>query len=222
MHARDIPIVGEVIDGAMVFAVTTAQVARHPFRFVCAIAFDDPAETKRAFKFLGAGIALAYLILWPAMSRHGFEVSEFRFGVLVLLRLLLVTVIYHALFWVAGYRRPVTTSLIVSSYINGLYFPLFMAAMLPGYLVIGPQYYFDPMGPPLTAEQLAALGHPLVAVAQLALLAAYLFFFALAAHWWAVAFGARVWLSAILLVAAVVVAGVINIQVLPIVTRLFV
>ena len=220
MHARDIPVLGDLIDAAFIFAVTLGRIGRHPFGFVHAISFDGPMAPRRAFKFIGAGIAFAYLIISPALSKHSFEISELRFGVVVLLRLLLVTAIYHAAFLIVGYRRPITTSLILSSYINGVYFPFFMATMLPGYLAIGPQYYFEPLGGALTPEQVSALDHPLVLSAQVLLLVAYPFFFALASYWWATAYGTRVWLSAVLLFAAIILAGLGNLYAIPLVTRL--
>ena len=194
MHARDVPVLGDLIDAVVVFATTLIRIGRHPFGFVHAISFDDPLAPRRAFKFIGAGIAFAYLIISPALSKHNFEVSEFRFGIVVLLRLLLVTAIYHAAFFVVGCRRPITKSLILSSYINGVYFPFFMATMLPGYLAIGPRYFFEPLAQ-LTPAQVSALEHPLVLSAQVLFLAGYPFFFALASYWWATAYGTRVWLS---------------------------
>jgi len=53
------------------------------------------------------------------------------------------------------------------------------------------------------------------------LLAAYPFFFALASYWWAKTFDTKVWLSAALLVIAVILAGVANLYVIPLVTRPF-
>jgi hypothetical protein len=50
----------------------------------------------------------------------------------------------------------------------------------------------------------------------------YPFFFAVASRWWAKAFGASTWVSTALLLAAVVLAGLGNLYVLPLVTRLFV
>ncbi len=61
-----------------------------------------------------------------------------------------------------------------------------------------------------------------MALGYLLLIVAYPFFFAVATYWWAKAFGARVWLSAALLVASVVLAGIGNLYVLPWVTRLLV
>jgi hypothetical protein len=222
MHARDIPVLGDLIDTAIIFAATLDRIGRRPFGFVHTIAFEEPTAPRRAFKFIGAGIAFAYLIISPALSKHNFDVGELRFGVVVLLRLLLVTVIYHVAFFVVGYRRPIMTSLILSSYINGVYFPFFMATMLPGYLVIGPRYYFEPLGGALTPEQVSALDHPLVLSTQLLLLVTYPFFFALASYWWAKAYGTRVWLGAVLLFIAIILAGLVNLYILPTVTRTFV
>ena len=190
MHARDIPVLGEIIDSAIVYATTLARIARHPFGFVHTIAFDDPDALRRAFKFIGAAIALGYLIIGPALARHSFDVGELRFGVVILMRLLLVTAIYHAAFFVLGYRQPVAKSLILSSYLNGAYFPIFMTAMLPGLLALGPQSFFEP----LTQEptQLAIEEHLPVALGYLLLLVAYPFFFAVASTWWARVFGVRI------------------------------
>jgi hypothetical protein len=220
MHARDVPVLGDLIDAAVIFTTTLIRIGRNPFGFVHAICFDDPVATRRAFKFIGAGIAFAYMIISPALSKHNFEVSELRFGIVVLLRLLLVTAIYHAAFLVVGYRRPITTSLVLSSYINGVYFPFFMATMLPGYLAIGPKFYFEPLEQ-LAPAQVTALEHPLVLSAQALFFAGYPFFFALASYWWATAYCTKVWLSAALLLAAVVLAGLANLYVIPLVTRLF-
>jgi hypothetical protein len=220
MHARDIPVLGDLIDAAVVFAITLIRIGRHPFGFVHSVCFDNAIATRRAFKFIGAGIAVAYMIISPALSKHGFEVSELRFGIIVLLRLLLVTALYHAAFLVVVYRRPITTSLILSSYINGVYFPFFMATMLPGYLAIGPRYYFEPLEQ-LTPAQVSALEDPLVLSAQVLFLAGYPLFFALASYWWATAYGTKVWLSAALLIAAVIFAGAANLYVIPLVTRPF-
>jgi hypothetical protein len=218
MHARDIPVVGDLVDSAVAYATTLARIARHPFAFVHTIAFDDPQALQRAFKFIGAAIALGYLIIGPALTRHGFDVSELRFGVVVLMRLLLVTVIYHAAFFVLGFRQPVAKSLILSSYLNGAYFPIFMASMLPGLLTAGPQSFFDPLSQ--QSGQFSMEEHPQVALGYLLLLVAYPFFFALASAWWAKAFGARVWLSAALLFASVILAGLGNLYVLTWLTRL--
>lgn len=220
MHVRDIPVVGELIDTAIVYAATLARIARHPFRFVHTIAFDDPDALRRGFKFIGAAIALGYLIIGPALTRHSFEVGELRFGIVVLLRLLLVTAIYHAAFLVVGYRQPVAKSLVLSSYINGAYFPIYMAAMLPGLLALGPQSFFEPLTESRT--QLTVEEHLPVALGNLLLLVAYPFFFAVACYWWAKAFGARIWLSSALLLASVVIAGLGNLFVLPWLTRLLV
>lgn len=216
MHARDIPVVGGLIDTALDFVSTVGRIARHPFGFVCKLAFDDPEEVRRAFKFIGAGIAFAYLILSPALSQHGFAIGELLFGCVVLLRLLLIVLIYHAAFLLAGYRRPVMTSLILGSYINGIYFPFFMATMLPAYLVIGPHVYFDPLAERLlTPSQVQALDAPLVRAAQIAFLVGYPFFYALATYWWAKAYGARIWISALLLLATLVLAALANVYALP-------
>jgi hypothetical protein len=222
MHARDIPVVGGLIDTVVVFATTWARIARHPFKFADGIAFDDPDALRDAFKFLGAAIALGYLIMTPALTRHSFEVSQLKFGVVVLLRLALVTALYHAAFIIVGYRQPMTKSLILSSYANGAYFPLFMAIMLPDLIAMGPEAFITPLGRPLTPEALAAQANPLSALSGLLLLVVYPFFFALVSRWWAKAFGANAWLSAALLLAAVVLAGAGNIYVLPLITRLFV
>src|SRR5262245_42151194 len=128
MHARDIPVVGDLIDSAAIYATTLARIARHPFGFASTIAFNEPQALRRAFKFIGAAIALGYLIIGPALTRHGFDIGELRFGVVILLRLLLITAIYHGAFLVLGYRQPMAKSLILSSYINGVYFPIFMTA----------------------------------------------------------------------------------------------
>jgi hypothetical protein len=57
--------------------------------------------------------------------------------------------------------------------------------------------------------------------AQVLFLAGYPFFFALASYWWAAAYGTKVWLSAALLFAAVILAGVANLYVIPPITRPF-
>jgi hypothetical protein len=88
LQARDIPVLGELLDAIVICVSTLARIVRHPFGFVHEISFDDPDETRRAFKFLGAGIAFGYLLLSPALRKHSFEVSELLFGVLVLFRLL--------------------------------------------------------------------------------------------------------------------------------------
>jgi hypothetical protein len=221
MQARDIPVFGDILDAAVLYASTVARIARHPLAFVHTIGFDDPGAVRRGFKFLGAGIAVAYLILTPALSRHGFEVGELRFGFVVLVRLLLVTLLYHAAFYVFGYRRPLSASLILSSYLNGLYFPFFMLVMLPGYFAVGPGIYFDP-GIVLTPDQVSQLNDTLVLTALALLLVAYPFFFAVASYWWAKAYGARLALSAALLLAALVLAGAVNIYIVPMLTRLFI
>ena len=220
VHARDIPVLGGLIDSVLVFAATLGRIVRHPFGFVRTIAFDDPHEPARAFKFIGAGIALAYLILTPALSRHGFAVGELVFGVVVLLRLLLIAVVYHAAFLVAGYRRPVMTSLILASYINGIYFPFFMATVLPAYLVMGPHSYFDPLaGRLLSPQQIQDLDAPLVRGAQIMFLVGYLFFYALTAYWWAKAYGTKIWLSAALLLVTLALAALANLYILPFAIR---
>jgi hypothetical protein len=210
MHARDIPVLGGLIDSVIVYLTTLGQIVRHPFGFVHGIAFDDPEALRRAFKFIGAAIALAYLLIVPALTKHGFEVSQLRFGVVVLLRLSLVTAIYHAAFFIVGCRQPIAKSLILSSYLNGVHFPLFMATMLPGLLVAGPQDFFEPLGRAHTPEELYAQNDPLI-VSALA-----------TSDWWARTFGARTWMSAALLLAAIVLAGLGNLYVLPQVTRLFI
>jgi len=217
MHVRDIPVLGDVVDSAVVYVTTLARIVRHPFGFVHTIAFDEPDALRRAFKFIGAAIALGYLIISPALTRHGFDVGELRFGAVILLRLLLVTAIYHAAFLALGYRQPVAKSLILSSYLNGVYFPIFMAALLPDLLALGPQAFFQPFSERPT--QLSVEEHWPVALGYLLLLVAYPFFFAVASTWWARAFGARVWLGAALLLASVVIAGLGNLYVLPWVTR---
>jgi hypothetical protein len=220
MHARDIPVLGELYDAVSIYACTLGRIVRHPFGFVQGIRFDDPDEPKRAFKFLGAGIAFGYLLISPALNKHHFQVSEPPFGVLVLFRLLLIAVIYHAAFLVVGYRRPVKTSLILASYINGIYFPFFMAVMLPASLAIGPQYYFDALdGRALTLEQTSALDAPLVRSAFLVFLLAFPFFYALCSYWWAKAYGARIWVSAMLLLAALALAGLTNVYVISRIVR---
>jgi hypothetical protein len=223
MHARDIPVVGGLLDAAILYGGTLARIARHPFRFVHSIAFAEPEEPRRALKFLGAAIAFGYLIMSPALARHGFKASQMQFGVVVLLRLALITGLYHVAFLVAGYRQPVAKSLILSSYINGVYFPLLMAIMLPGYLAVGPHSFFDPLSGPSTPEDLAAAQQdPAVLAALTVLLVAYPFFFAVTSTWWARAFAANIWVSAALLVAAVLLAGLGNTYVMPLITRLFV
>jgi hypothetical protein len=219
MHARDIPVLGGLIDSAVVYITTLVRIARHPFGFVHTIAFDDPNALRRAFSFLGAAIALGYLIVGPALTRHAFDMGELRFGLVILLRLLLITAVYHAAFFVLGYRQPPRKSLILSSYINGLYFPVFMAAMLPGLLAAGPQSFFEPLSQ--ASGQISVEEQPLVALGYLLLLVAYPFFFAVTSTWWATAFGASVWLSAALLLASVVLAGLGNFYVIPLITRLF-
>ncbi len=219
MHARDIPVLGELIDAVIIFASTLWRIVWHPFGFVQDIRFQDPSEPRRAFKFLGAGIAFGYLIISPALSKYNFAVSELLFGAIVLFRLLLIVVIYHVAFLVVGYRRPIGTSLILGSYINGVYFPFCMAVMLPGFLAIGPQYYFALNERALTPEQTSALEEPLVLSAFVLFFIAFPIFYALASHWWAKAFGARIWTSALLLLAAFVLAGLANLYVIPLVVR---
>jgi hypothetical protein len=34
VHARDLPVVGDVVDSAIVFATTMPRIVRHPFGFV--------------------------------------------------------------------------------------------------------------------------------------------------------------------------------------------
>jgi hypothetical protein len=218
MHVRDIPVLGGLVDSGVVYVTTLVRIARHPFAFVHTIAFDDPDALRRAFKFVGAAIALGYLIIGPALTRHGFDMGELRFGIVVLLRLLLITALYHAAFFAVGYRQPIVKSLILSSYINGVYFPFFMTAMLPGLLAAGPQSFFEPLSQ--VSGQIPAEEQPLVALGYLLLLAAYPFFFAVTSAWWAAAFGARVRLSAALLLASVIVAGLGNFYVMPSITRL--
>ena len=221
MHVRDIPVLGDVINSAIVYVTTLARIVRHPFGFVHTLAFDDPEALKRAFKFIGAAIALAYLIIAPALTRHDLDMGELRFGVLILLRLALITALYHAAFLIVGYRQPFAKSLILSSYINGVYFPLFMAAMLPAHLVFGPQSYFEPLSAGDTPADASVLELAAVALGYLLVIVVYPLFFAITSYWWAKAFNARIWLSVALLVVALVLAGVGNLYVLPLVTRLF-
>jgi hypothetical protein len=221
MHARDIPVVGGLVDTALDFISALARIARHPFGFVHTLAFDD-TELRRALKFIGAGIAFAYLIISPALNRHGFAVGELLFGIIVLIRLLAVGLLYHLTFLVVGYRKPVTTTLILGSYLNGVYFPFFMAVMLPAYLIMGPQSYFDPLvQQALTPQQVQALDAPLVRVAQIAFLVGYPFFYAVATYWWGKAYGAKLWLSAVLLLVALVLTALVNVYIFPHAIRLF-
>jgi len=220
MHARDIPVVGGLIDTALDFVSALGRIARHPFGFVHTLAFDDPDEMRRALKFIGAGIAFAYLIISPALNRHGFAIGELMFGVIVLLRLLVVGLLYHAAFLIVGYRRPVATTLILGSYINGIYFPFFMTVMLPAYLIIGPQPFFDPLAQPaLTPQQVQALDAPLVRFAQIAFFVVYPFFYAVVTYWWAKAYNARIWISAVLLLVALVLTALVNTYIFPFAIR---
>jgi hypothetical protein len=221
MHVRDIPILGNLIDTGVVFATTTVGIVRHPFAYVHGIAFDDPEALKRAFKFVGAAIALAYLIMTPALVRHGFDVGEVQFGVLVLLRLAMITVLYHAAFLAAGYRQPLSRSLILSSYLNGVYLPLHTAALLPGYLLFGPHAFFRPLSDGVTPAGSSILEIAVVLLGFLLVLVAYPLCLAVASYWWAKAYKAKIWLSAILLLVTLVLAGLGNFYVLPWVTRLF-
>lgn len=220
MHARDIPVVGGILDAVADFGSTLARIARQPFGFVHTIGFGDPREAQRAFRFIGAAIAFAYVIFSPALTRHGSDVSELLFGLFVLLRLLLILVIYHAAFLIVGCRQPMMTTLILGSYINGIYFPFFMAVMLPAYLVVGPEAYFNPLVQhSLTAQQIQDLDTPLVRTAQFALFAAFPFFYTLTAYWWAKAYGVRTWLSAVLLLVSLALAAVANVYFLPSLVR---
>jgi hypothetical protein len=221
MHVRDIPILGDLIDTGIVYAATSVGIVRHPFAFVHGIAFDDPVALKRAFKFIGAAIALAYLIMTPALVRHGFDVGELQFGVLVLMRLALITVLYHAAFLVVGYRQPLAKSLILSSYLNGVYLPLHTAALLPAYLLFGPHAFFKPLSDGVTPAESSILELVVVLLGFLLVFVAYPLCLAVASYWWAKAYNARVWLSAVLLLATLVLAGLGNFYVLPWVTQLF-
>jgi hypothetical protein len=222
VHARDLPVVGDVVDSVIVFATTVPRIVRHPFGFVHSIAFDDPEALKRAFKFIGAAIALSYLIFAPALTRHRFDVGELQFGVVTLLRLAVITVLYHAAFFVLGYRQPITKSLILSSYLNGVYFPIYMAAMLPAFLLFGPHAFFKPLSDGVTPTDASLLEITAVLAGYLLVLVAYPLCLAVASYWWAKAFNARVWLSTALLLVAIVLAGLANFYVLPMATRLFV
>ncbi|HWE17942.1 MAG TPA: hypothetical protein VG758_12290, partial [Hyphomicrobiaceae bacterium] len=197
------------------------RIVRHPFGFVHRIAFDDPEALKRAFKFIGAAIALAYLIFAPALTRHAFDVGELQFGVVTLLRLAVITVLYHAAFFVLGYRQPITKSLILSSYLNGVYFPIYMTATLPGFLVFGPQAYFEPLSAGVARDDASLTELAAVLSGYLLVLVAYPLCLAVASYWWAKAFNARVWLSTALLLVAIALAGLANFYVLPMATRLF-
>jgi hypothetical protein len=220
MHARDIPVVGGLIDTVMVYATTLLQVVRHPFGFVRGLAFDDPQALPRAFRFLGAAIALGYLIMTPALTRHGFEAGRLGFGVLVLLRLALITVLYHAAFFIAGYRQPIGKSLILSSYLNGVYFPIYMAATLPSFLVFGPQVFFDPFAEVSSPGETSLPEGILVLLGLALLVVAWPFLAVVAIYWWAKAFDTRLWLSAALFLAAFVLAGLGNMYLLSPVARL--
>lgn len=221
MHVRDIPILGGLIDTGVVFATTAVGIVRHPFAYVHGIAFDDPEALKRAFKFIGAAIALAYLIMTPALVRHGFDVGELQFGILVLMRLAMITVLYHAAFLAVGYRQPLAKSLILSSYLNGVYLPLHTAALLPGQLLFGPHAFFRPLSEGVTPVGASILEIVVVLLGILVVLVAYPLCLAVASYWWAKAYNAKVWLSAILLLATLVLAGLGNFYVLPWVTQLF-
>ena len=104
MDLRDIPVLGELFDAVIIFISTMGRIVRHPFDFVHEIHFEDPQEQRRAYKFIGAGIAFGYLLISPALIKHSLTVNEIPFGVLVLFRLLLIAVIYHAAFLVVGYH----------------------------------------------------------------------------------------------------------------------
>jgi hypothetical protein len=222
MHARDIPILGGLIDTVVVFATTSAGIVRHPFAYVHGIAFTDPEALKRAFKFIGAAIALTYLIMTPALVRHGFDVGELQFGALVLMRLAMITVLYHAAFLAVGYRQPLTKSLILSSYLNGVYVPLHTAALLPAYLHFGPHAFFKPLSQGVTPADASILEVVVVLLGFLLVFVAYPLCLAVATYWWAKAYNARLWLSALLLLVTLVLAGLGNFYVLPWVTGLFI
>ena len=215
MNARDIPVFGGLFDTLIILAVTLRRIARHPFGFVHEIRFDDPEEMSRAFKFIGAGIAVGYLLISPALSKHTFQINELLFGALVLFRLSLIAIIYHIAFLLAGCRRPIKTSLILASYINGIYFPFFMAVMLPLYLAIGPDSYFGKLPRGSSAEAVFRLDDPLSISALLVFLVVYPWFYSLTTYWWAKAYGSSLWLSALLLLLSLVIAGVANLYIAP-------
>lgn len=220
MHVRDLPVIGEMIDAALVYVSTLWRIVQRPFAFVHTIDFASDEERRRALKFLGAAIPLGYVIFSPALRQHAFAMGEILFGVIALLRFLLIVVLYHCAFWLVRARRPLWTSLVLGAYINGLYFPFVIATMLPGFLAIGPQFYFGSRSE-LTPAQTAALEEPLVLAAFLVFCAGFVFFFVLASRWWAVAYGASTWLSATLLAAMLVVAGLANTYVTPLMLRVW-
>jgi hypothetical protein len=222
MHLRDIPILGGLIDTGVVFATTSVGIVRRPFAYVHGIAFDDPEALKRALKFIGAAVAVTYLIMTPALVKHGFDVGELQFGALVLMRLAMITVLYHAAFLAVGYRQPLTKSLILSSYLNGVYVPLHTAALLPAYLHFGPHAFFKPLSQGVTPADASILEVVVVLLGFLLVFVAYPLCLAVATYWWAKAYNARIWLSALLLLATLVLAGLGNFYVLPWVTGLFI
>jgi hypothetical protein len=110
----------------------------------------------------------------------------------------------------------------VEEFETRVYFPFFMAVMLPGYLAIGPQYYFDALNDrALTPEQISALEDPLVLPALLLFFLAFPIFYAVTCRWWASAYGANIWISALLLFTAITMAGLANFYILSPVVRPF-
>ncbi len=223
MNARDIPVLGDLCNSVIEFVTTLRRIAPHPFAFVHTISFDDPEELKRAFKFIGAGIALAYLVITPALSKYDRGVNEFLFGSLVLFRILLVVVIYHLVFLIIGRRQPFKKSLILGSYINGIYFPFLIAAMLPILLVVGPDSVFDAQSKvEYKTEQTPTFNDWLSLLSLLIIMTAVPLFYAVTSYWWAKVYETKIWLSAVLLFVAVFLAWLANYYIISPLMRPFV
>jgi hypothetical protein len=218
MRIEEIPVIGDVLDAAVFYVASLARILRRPFGFVDSLDFAAAGTVSDASRFLGIGIAVGYTLFTAALTAHDFQLSEFSFGLVVLLRLAVVVMLYHLLLVFTGQHPSLKRSYILGCFINGVWFPLWTALTLPAYLAVGPKVYLDP-SQSLDRQQELMLQHLSVGIPYLAMLLLFSIFFAVTAWWWSRATGARYWLGIILLAVAIALSGLANRFVLPHITQ---
>jgi hypothetical protein len=144
----EVPVFGGILQSFKLYFSRSAQIIRNPLRFARSIDFSNKDEIKKAWNYIFASIAIAYIICIPALLIHkNDDISSSIFLIAQFLRMSLMTIIIHYVLVYLGSKRPLKDTFIAYTYIFGFLLPFIIFISMPAIIAMGLPAAFGKIDP---------------------------------------------------------------------------